>query len=390
MACYHPNKAFIRRIPGSGRTEVIVASYSTNHIEIDEQGRVYKSTERFVRDSCKICIREWRAIPCGQCIGCRLEYSRNWANRCSLEMRQHEKNSFITLTYNEENIPRNPAVDGKAVDPLTGEVSYVFSDTDEVATLKKEDLTNFFKALRRKLNEIPKESDEEEQRYYKKGDDNFKSFRYFASGEYGDGGRPHYHILLFGWSPDDLVSYKKSELGFDYYTSEVLNEIWKKGYVVIAEASWETAAYVARYVMKKAKGKDAKIYEENNVIPEFCTMSRNPGIGKMWYDNNKKCYATFSNKVLPSKGKKRTFNRIRYFDKQFEEEFPFDYETLKEKSNNFQRDKIKLQLMNTSLDYQEQLEVEEEIQTMKTQILSRKGGEHYQKKDSTWIRQKDF
>lgn len=44
-------------------------------------------------------------LPCGQCIGCRLEHSRQWAMRMMHEASLHEENCFLTLTYDEENIP---------------------------------------------------------------------------------------------------------------------------------------------------------------------------------------------------------------------------------------------------------------------------------------------
>lgn len=388
MGCYHPLKAFLRRVPGSGRTEVIVASYSTDHIEIDEQGRIYKAHDRLVRDSCVVCIREFREIPCKQCIGCRLERSRQWANRCSLEMGLHEKNCFVTLTYDDDNLPLNPAIIGQKIDIDTGEVWYEYSDDEFVNTLKLEDLQNFMKGLRREINKKP---DGEKGKYYKKGDQEFKQVRFFASGEYGSNSRrSHYHIILFGYYPDDIQPYKVSDLGYTYYTSDTLNRIWKKGFVVVADASWETAAYTARYIMKKQTGKNAKFYEENNILPEFCTMSRNPGIGFSWYNDHKKCYAGFSDKVLPSVGDKRHFNRIRYFDKLLQEEYPFDMETLKTISERFEKDRKKIKLSRTSKDYLAQLETEEEIAMIKTKALSRRGGEHYQIEGTSWIRQEDF
>lgn len=385
MGCYHPNKAFIRRIPGSSRTEVIIASYNTDHIEIDEQGRVYKSNERYVRDSCKVCVREFREVPCGQCIGCRLDRSRQWATRCALEMEGHEKNCFVTLTYDDEHLPLNPAVLGRKVDPVTGETWLEYSDDEYVNTLKLEDLQNFMKGLRREINKKP------DGGYYKKGDENFKTVRYFASGEYGDTTRrSHYHLLLFGYCPSDLVGVSRSDLGYTYYTSETLTNVWKKGFVIVTEASWDTAAYTARYIMKKQTGKNAKFYEENNILPEFCVMSRNPGIGFSWYSDNKKCYVTFLNKVVPSTGKKRTFNRLRYFDKKFEYEYPFDYQNVKTLSEKFENDRIRLKMNHTDKSYLAQLETEEEVMKIKTASLKRKGGEHYKKEGTSFFRQADF
>ena len=120
-------------------------------------------------------------------------------------------------------------------------------------------------------------------------------------------------------------------------------------------------------------------------------MSRNPGIGLSWYNDHKKCYATFFDKVLPSgPGKKRTFNIIRYFDKKFNEEYPFDMESIKTIAEKFQADRTRIKLSHTSKDYLAQLETEEEIASIKTKALCRKGGEHYQVEGTSFIRQEDF
>ena len=114
-------------------------------------------------------------LPCGQCCACRLNKSRDWATRCVLEAKMHDENCFITLTYNDENLPKDYG-------------------------LCKEDLTLFFKRLRKNTGE---------------------KIRYYAAGEYGDlYGRPHYHACLFGWKPKDLVFYKYSN-GIPLYWSDL-------------------------------------------------------------------------------------------------------------------------------------------------------------------------
>ena len=54
-------------------------------------------------------------VPCGQCIGCRLEKSRQWAIRCVHEATLHQKNCFVTLTYNPQNLPSNGSLDKRAL-----------------------------------------------------------------------------------------------------------------------------------------------------------------------------------------------------------------------------------------------------------------------------------
>jgi len=42
------------------------------------------------------------ALPCGRCIGCRLERARQWSVRVMHEASLYEENCFVTLTYSEE------------------------------------------------------------------------------------------------------------------------------------------------------------------------------------------------------------------------------------------------------------------------------------------------
>jgi len=185
-------------------------------------------------------------VPCGRCIGCRLERSRQWAIRCIHEASLHEKNCFITLTYNEEN------------------------DTS-FGSLVKRDFQLFMKKLRKKYGKI----------------------RYFHCGEYGEKlGRPHYHALLFGFDFPDRRSHLVS--GSLVESSDSLNEIWGKGFCTLGDVTFESAAYVARYIVKKVTG-DKAIDHYNSVdfdtgeitsekYPEYVTMSRRPGIASGWFD----------------------------------------------------------------------------------------------------------
>ena len=162
-------------------------------------------------------IGEYRCIhvPCGQCLGCRLDYSRMWAVRCYHESQLHDKNMFITLTYDDEHVPWSA---------VTGE-----------QTLVKKDLQLFWKRLRKHFDKLG------------------IKIRYYGAGEYGDyTNRPHYHAIVFGCDMDDKQLYKLSELGFPYYVSDTLDKIWEKGQCLVADVSVDTCAYVARYVVKES------------------------------------------------------------------------------------------------------------------------------------------
>lgn len=113
-------------------------------------------------------------------------------------------------------------------------------------------------------------------------------FRYFACGEYGDDtSRPHYHAIIFGYDFPDKV-YRNTENGFHYYSSATLDKLWGHGNCIIGDATFESASYVARYVMKKRLGKTAGEYASEGITPEFVVMSRRPGIGSEWYDKYEK------------------------------------------------------------------------------------------------------
>lgn len=186
-------------------------------------------------------------LPCGQCTGCRLEKSRQWAMRCVHEAQTHSRNCFVTLTYADEHLP-------------------------QYGSLSRAHLTKFFKRLR----------------------DHKGPFRYYACGEYGDQTqRAHYHACLFGVDFDDKIEFR--QIGeHKLYISEQLTKIWGHGNASIGSLTFETAAYTARYVMKKQTGKTAKPFtwldpetgELQTLTQPFAVMSLRKAIGKTWLIGN--------------------------------------------------------------------------------------------------------
>lgn len=213
-----------------------------------------------------------QTVACGRCIGCRLDKSREWALRCLHEADQHKENCFVTFTYSPENLP-------------------------DWADLRKDHLTKFFKKLRKHLD------------YHHNG----QKIRYFACGEYGDkSGRPHYHAIIFGYWPKDAEFFKKSG-DHPLYRSDTLDKIWGLGYCNIGKVTFETAAYTARYTLKKRNGQEAEMHytvvdEETGECyvrtPEYMVCSRRPGIGKKWFDKyGQDClkgYLTNNGKKIPT------------------------------------------------------------------------------------------
>jgi hypothetical protein len=240
-------------------------------------------------------------LPCGQCIGCRLRKSAEWATRCVHEAQLHDENCFITLTYDEEHLPHD-------------------------GSISKKHMQQFMKTLRKKLVEDYGSE---------------KKVRFFGCGEYGDQlQRPHYHLALFGYRPDDLVLYTVRE-GVSLYTSDFLSARWGRGFVTVGELTFESAAYIARYVTKKIKVSEksdpkyryhyekmdpytGEIYE---IQPEFVNMSRKPGIAAEWMRRYKS--DVYPDDFITHQG--RTLRPPRYYDKIYDEEDPKGLEIIKQK-----------------------------------------------------------
>lgn len=186
-------------------------------------------------------------VPCGQCVGCRLEKSRQWAMRCLHEAKMSSESCFVTLTYEDKFLPPG-------------------------GSLSKTAFQLFMKRLRKA-----------------KGD----GIRFYGCGEYGDVNmRPHYHILLFNCGFPDRKRIGENARKEPLYCSEELRTIWSFGFNVIGDVTFDSAAYVARYVMKKVTGDRASdhysVVDGDGVVydrlPEFALMSRRPGIGSEYYE----------------------------------------------------------------------------------------------------------
>lgn len=188
------------------------------------------------------------SIPCGRCGGCRLEKCRQWAIRCVQEASLYDENCFITLTYDDAHEPAG-------------------------GSLAKRDFQLFMKRLRRRFSD--------------------RRIRFFHSGEYGErSGRPHYHSILFGFDFPDKVLWTTRQ-GHRVYRSAELEKLWKLGLSEIGSVTFDSAAYVARYIQKKLDGPvgesayfgvDEETGELMEIEKEYSTMSRRPGIGKPWLD----------------------------------------------------------------------------------------------------------
>lgn len=234
-------------------------------------------------------------LPCGQCIGCRLERSRQWAMRCVHEASLHPDNIFITLTYDNENLPPH------------GSLYY----------------RHYQLFMKRLLVHTARHTDRP------------LGVRFYMCGEYGESfGRPHYHAILFNYDLPDKKLWKL-ERGNPLYTSQTLTDLWTHGHTSVGSVTFESAAYVARYIMKKVTGPAAENHyntidpETGEVLaertPEFTNMSRRPGIAAKWFD--KYMDDVFPDDFVVLRGKK--VSPPRYYTSRYELLYPDEVARLK-------------------------------------------------------------
>lgn len=268
MPCFHPLSAFQRVTPGpNGKREVIFSVTRAQAVATTPL-----------------------TLPCGRCIGCRLDRAKAWALRCAHEATLWSTSSFLTLTYAPEHLPPG-------------------------GTLVKEDFQKFMKRLRKSLHG--------------------RRIAYYMCGEYGaKGDRPHYHCILFGEDflfDREVISRKR---GVTLYASPTLTALWGKGFCSIGNVTFQSAAYVARYCLKKVTGEAAENHyarvnvetgEIYQVLPEYNHMSLKPGIGRGWFE-------AYSEDVYPDdfcivEGRK--VRSPRYYDRLLEQSNPALLERVK-------------------------------------------------------------
>lgn len=311
MACYHPLTAYRRAGGYNPKTGKTGLTFNASNACQDEEAL---------------------QIPCGQCIGCRLERSRQWAIRCLHEASLYRDNCFVTLTYRDENLPRG-------INTETGEIG------DGLPSLNKRDMVLFLKKLRKRFG---------------------AGIRFFQCGEYGElHGRPHHHIIIFNFDFPDR-KYAGMSHGIPLYTSQILSvgdddhePLWPHGIAKIGNVTFESAAYVARYITKKITGKKASSHY-GGILSEYNTMSRRPGIAREWFEKN-------SADIYPND---RCIVRAdliarppRYYDKIYDLTNPVNLAKIKQK---------RVELAKASPDNtRERLSVRETIQKWKANKLKR-------------------
>ena len=255
MACFHPNHILMRegQCRFLGRADFLRSS----DLFYDHPGSFHA------------------LVPCGRCMGCRLDQSRTWADRMLLELQDNDyKAIFVTLTYNNASIPHawhvgyNKFLDNDESIYLDEHEGWIAPASGAPTTLSVRDTQLFFKRLRKTFRG--------------------KRIRYFLAGEYGPKTkRPHYHAIIFGLTLSDFSDLRVHDfnnLGQPRYKSVTFQNIWSKGFCILAPVNWNTCSYVSRYTMKKVFKSENPSEYTGGRIPPFCTMSRRPGIGLLRAD----------------------------------------------------------------------------------------------------------
>lgn len=244
MPCCHPFKRFLTGgLTENGKPDGVIMTGTAGDLlsveYAEKRGKTVYPSAPLVRINGHTYIKDPVAVPCGSCVGCRMDRAKQWKIRVCHEMEVYPPDQvhFVTLTYRDACLP------------LT---------MDGVAYLKKSDFQEFMNRLR---NPVPGVH---------------KFFRYFACGEYGtaENGthRPHFHLILFGVL-DDLVPFAPKR-----FHSATVEKAWPFGISEVSPVFPETVAYVAGYVEKK----QSDPYFGEYPVKPFLLMSTKPAIGSSY------------------------------------------------------------------------------------------------------------
>lgn len=277
-------------------------------------------------------------VPCGHCLGCRLDSARHWADRMILELDSYNGlGVFLTLTYNDDHLRWSSDDDS--------------IDIPREPTLYKRDVVLFMKRLRKHYSD--------------------RVLRFFMCGEYGSRtGRPHYHIILYGLGLEDFPDkfcIGKNEFGQPHFGCNSLAQIWSCGFVCLAAVTYKSCSYVARYCMKKAF-EPREIDLRSCRLPEYVNMSRNPGIGAIYLLEHPDCLKLSKIYLKDDNGSVEVYLPKYFIDKIDDDE----RSAIIEERRKLASDREFLKMSQTSLSYHEYLKLEQLSEVNRTKILFNK------------------
>lgn len=273
-------------------------------------------------------------LPCNDCIGCFRRTSLEWACRCVHEAQMHRYNSYITLTYDDNNLPANNSLHHPHFVRFMKDVRHAIARNDENLLLERDELSTERTSKRAsRIRDLTSSlatvgPDENQNRLPSllalTRAILTPEIKFYMAGEYGEKyGRPHYHSLLFGVDFRDKTYHGKTKAGEKIYRSYTLEKLWPYGYSSIGAVTFNSAAYISRYIMKKRRGDgNTENYEildlETGEIyikkKEYNCMSRAEGIGKAWLEEfTPDVY--HRDRVITKQG--RELRPPRYYDKLY-------------------------------------------------------------------------
>lgn len=214
--------------------------------------------------------KEFLRVRCGRCINCRIHRTSEWSLRLEMESKYWDNISFLTLTYNSENLPMTDYFDSRLfLNDKDIEELPEFSECVCFPTLAYRDLPLFIKRLRK--YQVGEEHDFIVNTEHGFDFEHRIGFKFFGVGEYGSKRlRPHLHILLFG-------------VEANAFNSEICRKAWNKGHILLKPFNQHTCNYVAGYVQKKLYGDKQHITVK---LPEFMRCSQ--FLGWQWILDNLK------------------------------------------------------------------------------------------------------
>lgn len=365
MTCYHPHTAYQAIGVLNPETGKKIIRYSAKDM--------YKIKHNFHLDydvyKCKSDAYDYSyrpiTLPCGNCIGCRLDKARTWALRNYHESQMSSGSCFITLTFGDEatidNVFRLDQFKNLSRNAKFKEAR------KRVNTLVRGDFSAFIKRLRKELrNGFEYYDSSGHKRYFRLR----SGLRFYACGEYGDlNSRPHYHALIYNFDFPGKV-YIATERGNVYWTHPVLERAWGYGFVYISDFTINTANYVSRYVTKKINGR-LKDEWYQGLEPEYQVCSNRPGIGRSWFEKfHKDVYPTDEVLYPTRKGKQVKMKPPKYYDALYDKFSPEEFSEVKKVRELWisQHEKLPFFILERT---PERLSVKEEIQRLRMKKLIR-------------------
>lgn len=260
-------------------------------------------------------------IPCGNCLQCRLDYSKTWAIRCTHEASFYNCNYFVTLT-----------VDDDWLNAKDDDGNYLFKGKTGNPSLNRKIFTQFMKSLRWKF----------------KHELNHVGVKFFGCGEYNSSGErllnPHYHVILFNCPLPDLsldfvnddgsVIRKKSARGEPMYFSKFIKDCWKYGFITVQDANYQTESYVSKYILKKQGSSESLTFSKGlQVLPPFLAMSNRPAIGMSYFEDNEDYLIDNPQLIVPRDRKEPLVTGVpRFYKKKIQDKNPELYDEMLDKA----------------------------------------------------------